>query len=234
MKQKILIIDEDLTLATKLKQFLAPQFDVFVATSAEEGQVKFSTEYPCLIILELALPTMSGEDFCSWVRQQQTADVSIIVVSNKQLVSDKVLALTLGADDYLTKPVNFDELLAHIHAVLRRTGLFCQKIIYDGLCMKPRTGEVLLNGQAIGLTKHEFMLLYLLMSHPNQIITREDLLLHLYPNLEKEILERSIDAHIKKLRAKIEENPKKPQRLLTVRAVGYKFVANVHEKRSLH
>ncbi|MEK4630133.1 MAG: response regulator transcription factor [Solibacillus sp.] len=225
MNQNLLIIDDDLEWASKLKAFLEQHnFDVFIASSAEEGKLKYDTEYPCMIILELALPKMSGEDFCKWVRKQQAPDVSIIVVSIKQLVTDKINALTLGADDYLTKPVEFEELLAHIQAVLRRTGLFCQKIIYEGLCIKPRKAEVLLNGRVIHLTKHEFMLLYFFMDHPNQIIVREDLLQHLYPNLEKDILDRTIDAHIKKLRLKIEDNPKKPTRIVTVRGIGYKFV----------
>lgn len=227
MREKLLIIDAETEWATTLKNYLeSHNFDVIVGSSAEEGQSIFLAEYPCMIILELALPNMSGENFCSWVRQQHHADISIIVVSEKQLVKDKIHALTIGADDYLTKPVIMEELLAHIHAVLRRTGLFCQKIAYQGLCIMPRKGDVLLNGQHIQLTKHEFMLLYYFMDHPNVVISREELVQHLYPNLEKEILDRTIDAHIKKLRLKIEDNPKKPTRIVTIRGSGYKFLTN--------
>lgn len=227
MRGKLLIVDSDLGWANALKQYLENHnFDVTVASSAEEGKSIFVSEYPCMIILELALPNMSGENFCSWVRQQHHTDISIIVVSKKHLVKDKIHALTIGADDYLTKPVIMEELLAHIHAVLRRTGLFCQKITYEGLCIMPRKGEVLLHGHNIQLTKHEFMLLYYFMDHPNVVISREELVQHLYPNLEKDILDRTIDAHIKKLRLKIEDNPKKPTRIVTIRGSGYKFTAD--------
>lgn len=224
MNQKLLIVDEDIGWASELKQFFEQQhFDVTIATSAEEGKEKFMTEYPCMIILELALPKMSGEEFCIWVRQHQTADVSIMMVSKKHAIQDKINGLTIGADDYLTKPVHIEELHAHMQAVLRRSGLFCQKVIYEGLCIKPRKGVVLLNGQTVQLTKLEFALLYLFMNHPNQILTRADLIHHLYPNMEKEILDRTIDAHIKNLRLKVEDNPKKPTRIITVRGIGYKF-----------
>lgn len=109
--------------------------------------------------------------------------------------------------------------------MLRRTGQFCQKITYNGLCIKPRKGEVLLYDQEIKLTKHEFNLLYYFMENPNMVITRESLMNQLYPYADKLVLDRTIDAHIKKLRKKIEENPASPKRIVTVRGMGYKFVA---------
>ncbi|TGN29995.1 response regulator transcription factor [Lysinibacillus sp. S2017] len=118
MNQKLLIVDADVQWATTLKNFLEQHhFDVTIARSAEEGKKRFVSDYPCMIILELILPQMSGEDFCKWVRQQQTTDVSIIMVSQKHAVEDKIHGLTIGADDYLTKPVDLHELLAHMQAV---------------------------------------------------------------------------------------------------------------------
>lgn len=223
--QQLLIVDPDAVWTTTLKEFLTDHgFVVAVAASAEVAIEVFHQTYPCMVLMELALPKRSGESLCQWIRANQTADVSIIMVTNKHNVEVKINGLTIGADDYLTKPVHLQELLAHIHAVLRRTGLFCQKIIHNGLCIKPRKGEVLLNGEVIQLTKHEFMLLYFLMDHPHQVISREALVDQLYPNIEKEILDRTIDAHIKKLRAKIEVDRKHPQRIVTVRGEGYKYI----------
>src|SRR5690606_10138880 len=95
-------------------------------------------------ILDLMLPKLSGEEFCGWVKEQAANEVSIIMLSAKAKVEDRINGLKIGADDYLTKPFDPDELIAHVEAVMRRTGQFCQKIVYDGLCIKPRRGEVLL------------------------------------------------------------------------------------------
>lgn len=225
MNQKILVVDDDALFSKVLSDKLTEaNYDVTVVATAEEAMENYLNDYPCMILLDLVLPRMSGEQFCKWVRDQNRQDVSIIAISSKMLVEDKINVLKLGADDYLTKPIRFDELLAHMEAVLRRTGLFCQKIIHNGLCIKPRKGTVLLNGKLIELTKHEFLLLYYFMENPNIILTRDDLMNHLYPYVEKEILDRTIDAHIKKLRKKIEEDTKDPKRILTVRGLGYKYV----------
>lgn len=225
MNQKILIVDDDALFRKVLSDKLTEaNYDVTSVSTAEEAMEVYLNDYPCMILLDLILPRMSGEQFCKWVRDQNRQDVSIIAISSKKLVEDKINVLKLGADDYLTKPIRFDELFAHMEAVLRRTGLFCQKIIHNGLCIKPRKGSVLLNGKIIELTKHEFLLLYYFMENPNIILTREDLMDHLYPYVEKDILDRTIDAHIKKLRKKIEEDPKNPKRIITVRGLGYKYV----------
>lgn len=225
MQQQILLVDPDKQWTDTLAAFLCDNnFTVNVTTSAEHAMDVFHQTYPCMVIMELSLPNGSGEMLCEWIRANQTADVSIIMVTEKNHVADKINGLTIGADDYLTKPVHLEELLAHMHAVLRRTGLFCQKIIHNGLCMKPRKGEVLLNGEVVKLTKHEFMLLYFFMDHPNQVISRASLIEQLYPNTEKDIFDRTIDAHIKKLRAKIEVDRKQPKRIVTVRGEGYKYI----------
>ncbi len=161
---------------------------------------------PCLIILDLMLPKMSGEEFCEWVKTQEPNETSIIMLSAKAQVHDKIAGLKMGADDYLTKPFEPDELIAHVEAVLRRTGQYCQKIVHNGLCIKPRKGEVLLYNEQVRLTRHEFSLLYFFMQHPDVVHSREQLIEQLYPYAEDTVLDRTIDAHIKKLREKSRPN----------------------------
>ncbi|MFD2638418.1 response regulator transcription factor [Piscibacillus salipiscarius] len=227
MKETILIVEDEEMIRNLIRLYLEKeQYEVIEAADGIEAQAQFLKHQPCLIILDLMLPKLSGEEFCEWVRNQETTqETSIIMLSAKTQVDDKVNGLKLGADDYLTKPFNPEELLAHIEAVLRRTGRFCHKITYDGLSIKVRKGEVTLNGEPIQLTKHEFNLLYFLMSNPNSVYSREQLIEQLYPNYEHDILDRTIDAHIKKLRLKINDQ-KDPKRIQTVRGMGYKFVPN--------
>ncbi|AWI11490.1 DNA-binding response regulator [Compostibacillus humi] len=226
MKQTVLVVEDDHMIRKLINIYLTKAgYDVVEAADGEEAKELFLAKHPCLVILDLMLPKLSGEEFCTWVREQERNEVSIIMLSAKSRTEDKINGLKIGADDYLVKPFEPEELLAHIEAVLRRTGQFCQKITYNGLCIKPRKGEVLLYDQEIKLTKHEFNLLYYFMENPNMVITRESLMNQLYPYADKLVLDRTIDAHIKKLRKKIEENPASPKRIVTVRGMGYKFVA---------
>ncbi|WP_411954237.1 response regulator transcription factor [Alkalibacillus sp. S2W] len=224
MKQTILVVDDDQMIRQLIHTYLEKAgYDVVEAADGIEAQTMFTTHQPCLVILDLMLPKLSGEAFCEWVREQEQEEISIIALSAKTQVEDKINLLRMGADDYITKPFNPDELIAHVEAVLRRTGRFCQKIAYDGLTIKVRKGEVLQNGAPISLTKHEFNLLYLFMQNPNTVFSREELLGHLYPNDETVVFDRTIDAHIKKLREKINDHAH-PQHIQTVRGMGYKFV----------
>ncbi|TRM11532.1 response regulator transcription factor [Lentibacillus cibarius] len=226
MKQTILVVEDDQMIRGLIRMHLEKHdYDVVEASDGEEAQHAYIQYDPCLIILDLMLPNMSGEAFCEWVQSRQQNETSIIMLSAKSRVDDKIAGLKMGADDYLTKPFEPDELIAHVEAVLRRTGHHCQKIVHNGLCIKPRKGEVLLYNQAIQLTKHEFNLLYFLMQHPDIVHNREQLIDQLYPHAEDTVLDRTIDAHIKKLREKIETNPSTPERILTVRGMGYKFAS---------
>jgi len=224
VKQSLLVIEDDQMIRELIVMYLRREgFDVAEAVDGEEAKKVFLRYHPCLIILDLMLPKVSGEEFCKWVREQGRHEVSIIMLSAKTNTHHKIDGLKMGADDYMTKPFDPEELIAHVEAVLRRTGQYCQKIVHNGLCIKPRKGEVWLFDHQLDVTKHEFQLLYYLMEHPNQVITREHLIQQLYPYEDKIVLDRTIDAHIKKLRKKIEENPALPDRILTVRGMGYKF-----------
>lgn len=221
----ILVVEDDPMIRNLVRIYLEKEnYHVVEAVDGEAAKEAFLTHHPCLIILDLMLPKVSGEEFCAWVREQNRSDVSIIMLSAKAKVDDKVAGLNMGADSYVTKPFDPNELMAHVGAVLRRTSQHCQKIAYDGLCMMPRKGEVLLYDEKIELTKHEFNLLYELMQHPNVVLSREQLVSKIYPYDEQSILERTIDAHVKKLREKVEQHPSRPKRIQTVRGMGYKFV----------
>lgn len=226
MKQTILVVEDDKMIRQLIRIYLEKHdYEVFEAEDGEMAKEIFLLEQPCLIILDLMLPKLSGEAFCKWVREESQQEVSIIMLSAKSSTEEKINGLKMGADGYLVKPFEPEELIAHIEAVLRRTGQFCQKITHKGLCIKPRKGEVSLFDKQVDLTKHEFNLLYYFMQNPNIVISRESLIEELYPYEDKSVLDRTIDAHIKKLRKKVEEDPSSPKRILTVRGMGYKFYA---------
>lgn len=226
MKQSILVVEDDEMIRNLIRIYLDKNgYEVIEAGDGETAKQLFLQHHPCLIILDLMLPKISGEQFCHWIREDMNnSEVSIIMLSAKSQVGDKINGLKIGADNYVTKPFNPDELVAHVEAMLRRSGQSCQKITFDGLCIMPRKREVLLYDELIHLTKHEFELLYVLMSNPNVVFTREQLVMELYSYDEQDILDRTIDAHIKKLREKIEKTPSKPKRIQTIRGMGYKFV----------
>ena len=224
MKQKIMVVEDDEMIQQLITIYLDKAgYDVVTANDGKEAQARFLSEAPCLIVLDLMLPELDGETFCAWV-QEQEMETSIVILSAKTNTNDKINLLKLGADSYMTKPFEPAELVAQVEAVLRRTGQFCQKVTYDGLTIQPRKGRVLLHGEVVELTQHEFTLLYYFMQNPNIILSREALMDELYPDADSIVLDRTIDAHIKKLRRKIEENPAQPERIQTVRGMGYKFV----------
>lgn len=226
VNNSILVVEDDEMIRDLICLYLGnDKYDVIEAADGVEAQEKFLSQRPCLIVLDLMLPKLSGEDFCKWVRHElNDDDVSIIMLSAKSQVGDKINGLNIGADNYLTKPFDPDELVAYVEALLRRTKKHCQQVTYDGLCIMPDRREVFLYEKLVYLTKHEFDLLFLLMSNPNIVFTREQLVDELYQYDEKNILDRTIDAHIKKIREKIEEIPSKPERIATVRGMGYRFV----------
>ncbi|MFK8795844.1 response regulator transcription factor [Planococcus plakortidis] len=225
MKPTILVVEDDLMIRDLVSIYLDKAgYEAIPAADGEAAKIAFREFQPCLIILDLMLPKISGEELCAWFRNEKRNEVSIIMLSAKTKTQDKIAGLKMGADDYITKPFEPDELVAHVEAVLRRTGQFCQKITYSGLTIQPRKGEVKLFGKTLPLTKHEFNLLFHFMDNPNMVLSRDDLIHQLYPYNDKSVMERTIDAHIKNLREKIEDEPSSPKRILTVRGMGYKFV----------
>lgn len=225
LKQTILVVEDDELISRLVEIYLTQAgYEVFIAKNGMDARDQFLKHDPCLVILDLMLPGISGEELCRVIREEWQSKVPIIMVTAKIQEKDRIAGLKMGADDYVTKPFSPEELTARVEAVLRRTGEHCNKITYHGISLKPKKQEVWLEGRLLDLTLTEFTLIHQLMKHPNQVMSREQLLIHLYPLAEKDVNERTIDVHVKNLRDKLEKEPSNPKRILTVRGVGYKFV----------
>jgi DNA-binding response OmpR family regulator len=176
-------------------------------------------------VLDLRLPGLGGREVCREFKQQSPA-VPIIVLSATSDVSDKVLLLELGADDYVTKPFSPRELLARVRAALRRTvrPIATDKSSFADISVDFTKMEVIREGKALALTAQEFKTLKFMIQNPERVITRDELLnevwgYHNYPST------RTVDNHILKLRQKLEKDPANPVHFRTIHGVGYKFVA---------
>ncbi|MED4600057.1 response regulator transcription factor [Paenibacillus validus] len=227
MKGKtILIVEDDAKIRQLLKIYLEKEgYEILEAADGSEGMKLFEKLDPCFVIMDLMLPHKSGEELCQWIRSDMKSDIPIIMLTAKVDESDRIQGLQMGADDYITKPFSPQEVVARVETVLRRTANRCSKISYKGLTLKPLRGEVKFNGELIPLTMHEFKLLYFLMRHPNQILTREQILQELYPNEERSVIDRTVDVHVSKLREKIEAMEGAPRFIETIRGMGYRFDA---------
>jgi DNA-binding response OmpR family regulator len=181
-----------------------------------------------IVILDVMLPGMSGTDVCRELRGQ--SDVPILMLTARDAEIDRVLGLELGADDYVTKPFSAAELLSRVRAILRRreldrvngTGVTVRKL--GGLQIDLGRHEVLVDGDRVHLTLSEFKVLALLAEQPDSVVSRRELMQHLWAS-EHVGDEHACEVHISNLRRKIERDPSQPQRLVTVRGLGYKLIA---------
>ncbi|MBS1717268.1 MAG: response regulator transcription factor [Armatimonadetes bacterium] len=222
---KLLIIDDESIIAETVENRMRKEgFTTFTADSAEEGMRLFRRVKPDLIILDIMLPQRSGYEFCRAIRQDSS--IPIIFISAKSDETDRVKGLELGADDYVVKPFNLSELAARVKAVLRRsTGEPMREPIERGnLKIDPRSHEVHLDGKLLDLSPKEFALLYFLAKHQGQVFSRETILDRVWGQ-DAYVSGRTVDVHVRWLRSRIEPNAHTPERILTVRGVGYKFVS---------
>ena len=224
MAKKILVVDDKLELRTLLKSYLTQEgFDVVTADDGQEALFVARHEKPNLIILDLMMPEMGGYEFMRSYNRE--ADTPVVILTAKIDENDKVLGLELGADDYVTKPFSPRELTARVRAVLRRAEkqTSVQEILRFGpieLDWAGRTTTV--NGQLVVLTPSEFSLLGTLMATPGRVFSRLELLDRLQ-GTAYEGYERTIDVHIRNLRAKIEPDSANPIYIETVYGAGYRF-----------
>ena len=223
--ERILVVEDDRAVQKALKRlFEAEGFSVEISADGKSALEAFRSATPAAIVLDLRLPAMSGRDVCREIKQQAPA-LPIIVLSAATDVSDKVLLLELGADDYVTKPFSPRELLARVRAALRRTvrtGM-SEVVSFDGISADFTKMEVIRDGQPIGLTAQEFKTLKFLVQNAERVITRDELLNEVwgYQNYPST---RTVDNHILKLRQKLEKDPANPVHFRTVHGMGYKFV----------
>jgi len=225
--KKVLIVDDEIKIIEVIKALLESKgFIVFIAENAKEAFNIFEKENISLIILDLMLPDMSGEDVCSLIRRKSR--VPIIMLTAKVDEEDKLNGFGIGADDYMTKPFSLKELYARVDAVLRRSQDSLKPLYEKGywreddLVIDFQTHVVKKKKTEVNLTPNEFKILIALIKYPNKVFTRNELIIVALGD-EFEGYDRIIDSHIKNIRQKIEDNPKEPVYVLTVHGVGYKF-----------
>ena len=222
---RILVVEDDRAVQKALRRlFESEGLGVEISSDGRSALEAFRRAAPAAMVLDLRLPGMSGRDVCREVKQQAPA-VPIIVLSAASDVSDKVLLLELGADDYVTKPFSPRELLARVRVALRRsvrTG-GTDVVAFDGISLDFTKMEVLREGQPVAMTPQEFKTLRFMLHNPDRVITRDELLNEVwgYQNYPST---RTVDNHILKLRQKLEKDPANPVHFRTVHGVGYKFV----------
>ena len=225
---KILIVEDDLTLLNMLEYNLAKEgYQVVKASDGVQGLESARENKPDFIILDIMLPKMSGFEVCRILRKEISVPILMLTARDDEI--DKVVGLDLGADDYMTKPFKMRELLARIRAIIRRISPFDQQSEVVESLLKLGNIEIDISRHRVkvkeselNLTLKEFDLLAFLVKNKGIVFNREQLLEKVwgydYPGDT-----RTVDVHIQWLRAKIEDNPKEPQRLVTVRGVGYKL-----------
>jgi two-component system, OmpR family, alkaline phosphatase synthesis response regulator PhoP len=223
--ERILIVEDDRAVQKALRRlFEAEGFAVEISPDGQSALEAFRTAAPSAIVLDLRLPLVSGRDVCREIKQQSPT-LPIIVLSAASDVSDKVLLLELGADDYVTKPFSPRELLARVRAAVRRTVRTGtgDVVSFDGISIDFIKMEVLRAGSTVGLTAQEFKTLKFLVQNPDRVISRDELLNEVwgYQNYPST---RTVDNHILKLRQKLEKDPANPVHFRTVHGMGYKFV----------
>lgn len=226
MNENILLVEDEEALRMTLSDRLrSVGYVVDFAADGDEGLNK-ATGLPFdLIILDVMLPNRSGFDVCRDIRKAGLATPILLLTARDQTV-DKVLGLKLGADDYVTKPFDTLELMARLEALLRRApGRASQSVYQVGpIRMDIRGTEVTRNGQPVNLSAREFQLLRHFMEHPGATLSRDELLQEVW-GYEDGTFTRTVDVHIASLRQKLEQDPKRPELILTVPRTGYKLKA---------
>jgi DNA-binding response OmpR family regulator len=223
---KVLVVEDDDSMAVALKDgFEYEGHKVVMARDGEEGLRLASESTPDLMILDVMLPKMSGLDVCREIRKKNSS-LPIIMLTARGQEIDKVLGLKLGADDYVTKPFGFLELMARVEALLRRVSgreALMDKYQFGDVSVNFRRGEARKGTEAIELTAREFRLLRYFIEHKGEVIAREELLDSVW-DYDNTPLTRTVDMHVAKLRKKIEDVAAEPKFIVTVHRVGYKFL----------
>jgi len=229
----IAIIDDEENIVDVVKSYLEKSgYKVVYAYSGGEAMALIDKYVPSLIILDLMLPDISGEDLCRAIRKKSR--VPIIMLTAKIQEEEVVSGLAIGADDYVTKPFSPRQLMARVDALLRRVSeepvpLFSELSMNDGeLVADILRHEIRKNGKPVALTPDEYNILMVMLKYPTKVFTRDELIAFALDD-EFDGFDRIIDTHIKNIRQKIENDPKTPRYVQTVHGVGYKFGGELDE-----
>lgn len=227
---RILVVDDEEDIIDLISLNLVREgYTVISALTGEQALELVAAQKPDLIILNLMLPGIQGLDVCRYLRTNPDfARIPIIMLSAKTGEIDKILGLEIGADDYITKPFSTRELLARIRAVVRRTRPR-EKVeeqrrpfVHRDLTIDFEKYDVMVKGKRVDLTPTEMKLLFFLARNPGRVYSREQLLGHVWGE-DRFVTNRSVDVHVSRIRKAIEGNPQKPDYILTVTSIGYKF-----------
>ena len=236
--QKILLIEDDLELASLTQDYLQKQgFKVVIQTNGKDAVEKIVSEQPDCVLLDIMLPNKDGFAICKEIRgqHQNSYQGPILILTARDEDIDQLLGLELGADDYVTKPVQPRLLLARIHALLRRvnpsTSPSPEHLEFNGLSIESSARKVLLKNHTIDLSTAEYDLLFLLAQHAGKVLSRDEILQHLR-GIGYDGTDRSIDLRISRLRKKLQdETADNEQRIKTVRGSGYLFTISTNQSR---
>lgn len=226
-KIRILVVDDEQKVLNVIEAYLTKEgFEVLTCMDGEKALNLFKSKQIHLIILDLMLPKISGEEVCSKIRA--TSSVPIIMLTAKAEEDNKIDGLAIGADDYITKPFSNRELVSRVKAIIRRTyrdnSPLAQILIINNGDLEIDIEKMIIKkqGTPISLTSNEFKILIALLTNPGQIFSRDQLVNKAF-GIDYDGFDRTIDTHIKNIRHKIEDDPKKPKYIISIYGMGYKF-----------
>jgi two-component system, OmpR family, response regulator RegX3 len=223
--KKILLLEDDLSLIEGLKFSLTKNgYDVTVSRTVKEAKENFAPDLFQLAVLDLMLPDGSGFDVCKIIRESSGIPVIFLTASDEEV--NIVMGLDIGGDDYITKPFKLNELLSRINAALRRSGTVSEQVSElnsNGIKVKLLEGRVIKSGTDLELTSVEYRLLCLFMQNPRAVLSRDQIMRRLWDCNENFIDDNTLAVYISRLRDKIEDTPKQPAFLTTVRGMGYRW-----------
>jgi len=226
-KFKILVVDDEQKVLNVIKAYLTKEgFEVLTSIDGEDALNIFNNQPIHLIILDLMLPKISGEEVCSSIRA--TSSVPIIMLTAKSEEDNKIDGLAIGADDYITKPFSNRELVSRVKAIIRRAYRdnkpLAELLIINNGDLEINIEKLIIKkqGKIITLTSNEFKILIALLINPGQVFSREQLVNKAF-GIDYDGFDRTVDAHIKNIRSKIEDDPKHPKYIISIYGMGYKF-----------
>jgi DNA-binding response OmpR family regulator len=222
----VLVVDDDHKLISLVRMYLEREgFHVIAAYDGPQALALFERHRPGFVILDVMLPRLDGIAVCRRMRKHSAVPILMLTARVEEV--DKLVGLSVGADDYVTKPFSPRELVARVRAILRRAGgpeRTAPRIVRGDLLMDVERHEVFVGDREVRLTAIEYKLLQALMEFPGRAFTRDQLLAHVYAFNEAEVVDRAVDVHIGKLRDKLGDDPARPRYIETVRGVGYKLL----------